>query len=118
MRTYQDIEKDIQIVTEQTAQLAFMNKEQIYTVVAMLISLSDELNNFMHELDINIAKTEEKIHSEIANSDKKLSASMISVMVKGATAAFKADKEWAERQVNLLRDLRIAALAAQRSAEN
>jgi len=42
---------------------------------------------------------------------------MRSLKVKSAVAPLKADKEWAERQIDLLSELRMAALAAQRSAE-
>lgn len=115
MRTYQEIESDINMVTQQTAQLAFMNKEQIYGIVAVLVSLSDELNNFIHENDLKMTEAESEVIGR--SYDQKMTASMLSMLVKEKTAPFKADKEWADRQVLLLRDLRIAALAAQRSAE-
>lgn len=116
MRTYQDIEKDIRTVADQTAQMAFMNKEQIFAVLAMLISLSDELNSFMREIDLKIADAEKEARDSMKG--QKITASLLELMTKQYAAPLKADKAWADRQLNLLRDLRIAALAAQRSAEN
>ena len=91
--------------------MAMMNKEEIFFFISKLAFLSDELNNFMREMDIKISEAEVTLPSE------KVSASMLSLILKQKTAPFKADKEWADRQISLLRDLRIAALSAQRSAE-
>lgn len=116
MRTYQDIEEDVKMVTQQTSQLAFMNKEQIYGVVAFIVNLSDELNSFIHDTDIKIAETESEVHARMV--DIKMTAAMLTMLVREKTAPLKADREWADRQILLLRDLRIAALASLRSAEN
>lgn len=115
MTSYQNIEVKIKDVTSKTAQLAFMNKEQIFDILAEIVNLSDELNTFIRDLDLQMSETESKVIMGAAG--EKITASMLSLRVKSSLAPLKADKEWAERQVSLLSELRMAALAAQRSAE-
>lgn len=115
MTSYQNIEVKIKEVTDKTAQLAFMNKEQIFDVLAVIVTLSDELNNFIRDLDLEMSDVESKV--VMGAVGEKITASMLALRVKSSLAPLKADKEWAERQVTLLSELRMAALAAQRSAE-
>ena len=115
MTTYQTIELRIKAVTEQTAKLAFMNKEELFNLIAEIVDISDTLNNFIHDLDLQMAEAEAKAMAEL--KDYKATASMANILVKQATSALRADKEWAGRQVDLLSEIRIAVLAAQRSNE-
>ena len=115
MTSYQNIEIRIKEVSSKTAQLAYMNKEQIFDMVAEIIDISDNLNNYIRDLDREISEAESNVMNRAFG--EKITASMLSLRVKSATASLKADKEWAERQVTLMSELRMAALAAQRSAE-
>lgn len=115
MTTYQSIEVRIREVSGKTGELAFMNKEQIFNVLSTIVAISDELSTFIRDLDLEISNTESKVVASAAG--EKITASMLSLKVKSAVAPLKADKEWAERQIDLLSELRMAALAAQRSAE-
>ena len=115
MNSYQNIELQIKEVTDKTAELAYMTKEQIFDMVATIVNISDQLNTYIRDLDLKISEAEGNVMSGAWG--EKITASMLSLRVKSATAPLKADKEWAERQVNLLSELRMAALAAQRSAE-
>lgn len=117
MISYPDIEIRIKDVTAKTSELAFMNKEQIFEVVAEIVAISDMLNNMIRDIDIKISEESIATTDAIRESGTKISASMIETIVKQNTAKLKADKEWADRQTKLLSELRMAALAAQRSAE-
>ena len=92
-----------------------MTREQLFDIIAELVFLSNELINFCRDLDGAIAKAEAEAFDMAASN--KMNASLTALAVKRATAPFKADKEWAGKQNSLLTDIRIAALAAQRSAE-
>lgn len=112
---YQTLEKQIQAVSKQTASLAFMNREQIFEIIATLISLSDSLNNYVRKLDLEISQAEDEVIN--APKEGKVNASMLGILIKQKTSPYKANRDWAERQIAILRDLRIAALSAQRAAE-
>lgn len=115
MSSYQNIELQIKEVTDKTAELAYMTKEQIFDMVATIVNISDQLNTLIRDLDLEMSEAETAVMNGAAC--EKITASMLALRVKSATAPLKADKEWAERQITLLSELRMAALAAQRSAE-
>lgn len=115
MTTYQDIQPKIQMLTEQSKRLALMTRDEIFQLISELILLSDELNIFVRDLDLQIAKVENEAF-EKARAEK-MNASMATIAMKNAVAPYKLDKEWATKQNSLLNELRIAALAAQRGAE-
>lgn len=115
MRTYQDIEVDIRTLVMKSGEMAMMTREDLFNYVASLVAISDELNNFSRDMELQIANAEQAVHMQVAGT--KCNASMLSLMIKNKTAPFKADKEWADKQVLLLRDLRIAALSAKRDGE-
>ena len=119
MTTYQDIELRIRTVADRTAELAFMNKEQIFEVIAEIVAISDILNNFIHDIDIEMGKIGDDMvrDNNTSSNTFKMNASMMEIAIKQRTAKHKADKEWAGRQLTLLSELRMAALAAQRTAE-
>lgn len=117
MSSYQDIEMRIREVSEKTTRLAFMTKEEIFEMVAEIVAISDMLNNMIRDIDIEISEVSLETTDLIRESGKKMSASMIDIIVKQNIAKLKADKEWADRQTKLLSELRMAALAAQRSSE-
>lgn len=115
MTTYQTIEPKILEMSEQMKRLAFMNRDEIFEFIATIVSLSDELNRFVRDLDLKTAQAEKEAF-EMACSNK-MNASLTSMAVKQSTSAIKADKDWANKQIGLLSEMRIAALAAQRGAE-
>lgn len=115
MTTYQDIEPKILAMSEKMTKLSFMTRDEIFEFIAMIVALSDELNRFVRDLDLKVAETEKEAF-EMACS-QKLSASLTSQAVKQSTSTIKADKDWANKQIGLLSEMRIAALAAQRGAE-
>lgn len=115
MRTYQNIEAKILDLTEKTKEFAFMNRDQIFETIAQIVALGDELARFIRDIDMTIARVEREALDEAQAT--KMSASMVSLNIKQRTSTYKADKEWAGRQLTLLSEMRIAALAAQRNAE-
>lgn len=115
MTTYQDIEPKILEMVERTTKLAFMTREEIFDTISAIVALSDELNRYTRQLDLKIAEAERTAFDSAL--EKKLSAALTSQAVKQSTSALRADKDWANKQISLLSEIRIAALAAQRGAE-
>lgn len=115
MTTYQNIEPRILELSKQMTSLAFMNRDEIFNFIATIVALSDELNRFVRDLDLKVAQIEqEAFEKAVAN---KMNASMATLAVKQSTSVIKADKDWANKQIGLLSEMRIAALAAQRGTE-
>lgn len=115
MTTYQNIEPKILEMSAQMTKLAFMTREEIFEFIAMIVALSDELNRFVRDLDLQVANAEKEAFE--AACTQHMSASLTSLAIKQATSTVKADKDWANKQIGLLSEMRIAALAAQRGAE-
>lgn len=113
MTTYQSIKKEIQTVLAQNKNLYMMNREQIFTFSAELMLISDELTEFIRDIDRSIADIEADTKEKCAGC----SASMLAQTIKTNTSPLNADKDWANKQLALLKDLRITALAAQRTTE-
>lgn len=115
MTTYQNIEPRILDITKEMERISFMTRDEIFQFISLIVSISDELNRFIRDLDLKIAEVEKEAFNMACQN--KLSASMTSMAIKQSTTAIKADKDWANKQVSLLSEIRIAALAAQRGAE-
>lgn len=115
MISYQSIELRIKEVTDKTKDLAFMNKEQIFDMVAQIVAISDDLSTYIRQLDIKISEEEGKVLEKAQKY--KMNASMARILLKQVTSSLNTDKDWANRQIQLLSEIRMAALAAQRSAE-
>ena len=117
MNSYQDIKKAIRTVLDASTALAFMNKEQIFAYIASLVAITNDINDFMYELETKRSEIENRAVEEARMSGEKMTASKIETITKQSSIQIRAQKEWAENQAALVRDLRIAALAAQRSSE-
>ena len=115
MRTYQNIEAKILDLTEKTKEFAFMNRDQIFETIAQIVARGVELARFLRHIGMSMTRFE-RLALDAAEATK-MSASMVSLTIKQRTSSYKADKEWAGRQLTLLSEMRIAALAAQRNAE-
>lgn len=115
MTTFQDIEPKMLDMASRMNELAMMNRDQIFEFIANIVALSDELNRFVRDLDLKVAQVEKETFDMAVQH--KMNASMATLAVKQSTSAIKADKDWANKQIGLLSEMRIAALAAQRGTE-
>lgn len=113
MTTYQSIREDIKKALVKNKNLCMMTREQIFTFVAELTMISDDLTEFIREIDRNISDIEADTRARCHGC----SAAMLTQTIKTNTAPLNADKDWANKQLALMKDLRITALAAQRTTE-
>ena len=111
--TYQDIRDQISAALLKHRGVAMMNREQIFEYLAELVAISDQLIDFIRKLDRQIAETEKSTRERCDGC----SAAMLAQQIKSNTSVFIADKDWANKQLAILKDLRITALAAQRTTE-
>ena len=109
------VKERIKSSVQQSSDLYMMNKEQIFLFLAELAAISDELADLSYENDLAIAEKEKEVIG--AEYQTKVSASMMSHLIKDAIAPYVAEKEWIKNQLNLVNSLRISALSAQRSSE-
>ena len=90
-----------------------MNREQIFNFVAEITFVSDDLAEFIRDINRHISDIENDTRSRCQDC----SASMLAQMIKTNTLPLMADKDWANRQLRLMDNLRITALAAQKTTE-
>ena len=115
MTTYQTIEPKILEMSDRKAKLAYMTRDEIFEFIATIVAISDELTRFVRDLDLKVAEAEKEAFESACA--QKMNASLTSLAIKQSTTTIKADKDWANKQIGLLSEMRIAALAAQRGAE-
>ena len=115
MTTYLDIDIRIKNVAGKVSDLAFMNKDQIFDMLAEIVAISDDISTFIRDIDVQMMDIETGIVEEY--KDKKVSAAMLDQLAKPKILPLKTDKKWAERQNSLLSEIRMAALAAARTLE-
>lgn len=115
MTTYQSIEANIKQILEESKNLYMMNREQIFIFITKILSISDTIANYVHDIDLEMLETEKKVATSPENLG--ISDSALTKKVKKENATLIANKDWAKSQLSLLSGLRIAALSAQRSAE-
>ncbi len=114
MATYQELRAEMSLALAKNHSVAMMNREQIFEYLAELVLVSDSLTDFIREIDKSIHDIEIDTRTRLGGT---CSAAMLNQQIKLNTSTLIADKDWANKQLALLKDLRITALAAQRTTE-
>lgn len=113
MTTYQDIKDQMEVVVAKNDNIHMMTREDIFMYLAELVATSQLISDFIRDLDGEIIAVEEAAYRDNTGA----SVALIERIIKRKTAELVKDKNWANRQLTTLKDIRIGALAAQRSTE-
>lgn len=112
-KTREEISAKIKTAIHDSDNLYMVPREDIFHFLASVTALSDEVSDFTLAIDEESIGIEKSIRSKASG----VATSAVNAKVKEALLEYVMLKDWAKLQLSTLKDLRISALSAQRSAE-
>lgn len=113
MLTYQDIKELVEKTIEQGKGLYMMSRDDIFIYLANLVAVEEQIAEFLRNIETEI----NKVCEDLERQNPSISVAGLDRLTKKATAELVINKNWASRQMTIVRDIRITTLAAQRTAE-